>query len=201
MKRPLVVMDIGDVLISTQPMAQWRHLSHRLGIPWRNIAETIEASGIISAIETGRVSVEEFCIAVRSALQKFELGDSEIIYSWNSILKGVEPVMAAAARCCAETERLLLVSNTDPIHWQRIRNWLAGSQISAPAILSFEIGHSKPSIQFFKAAAHKDSRIPLDAFYIDDRMDNVTAAVDFGMTGWLHCDPGITSRRIGNLLS
>jgi len=198
---PLIVMDVGDVLIPTRPAAQWRALGRRCGLPWRAVADAAEASGIVRAIEAGRTSDQEFFAAMRSVLGRPELSDLEIRRSWNAILTDAEPTMAAVARRCAEAGRLLLASNTNSLHWPEVRRRLRGAGVSAPAVLSFEIGHCKPSAAFYEALAAADPRVPHNAIYIDDRSDNVAAAARFGMAGWRHRDPAMTGRRLSDLLS
>jgi len=197
----LVVMDIGDVLIRTAPMAQWHDLGRRSGLPWREIAAAVETAGIVGAVETGRVSAREFCAAIRAVLDRPALSDADIEQAWNTVLLDVEPALAAVARRCADSGMLLLASNTSPIHWQKSQHLLARAGVRAPAVLSFEVGYAKPSARFFEVVARADPRVPRSACYIDDRDDNVDAATAFGMTGWLHSDPAVTAAFLCDFLS
>jgi hypothetical protein len=47
----LVVVDVGDVLMRTAPMAHHREFARRTGLAWEHVADSIEGSGIVAAFE------------------------------------------------------------------------------------------------------------------------------------------------------
>lgn len=144
MNPPLVVMDIGDVLIRTVPTAHYRELARRTGMAWEQVADTIESSGIVAAFERGQLTAAGFANAVRRLLSRPGLRTKEVEEAWNVVVAEPDPVLAPVAACLAAAGRLLLASNTNPFHWRLVRGRLAGVGINAPACLSFEIGCTKP---------------------------------------------------------
>lgn len=200
MTRPLVVMDVGDVLITTSPMAQYKALAQMVGMTWQQVADCIEDSGIVTHLERGVLDEDQFGDQIRQLLKRPGLSIGDIHQAWNRVIAGVEPIVVGAAAELAAQARLILASNTNPIHWRLVRARLRDHGIEAPAVLSFQIGVAKPDPAFFTdlRRAHPD----LDgAVYIDDRADNVAAATQAGLAGRLHQDPAETAATLRTLLA
>jgi len=197
---PVVVMDVGDVLVETVPMAHYRELACRTGLTWEQVAGRIEGSGIVRGFETGRLTCTEFASEVRGTLGCPELRPEDVREAWNAVLARPDPVLAPIAACLAASGRLLLASNTSPWHWQVACRRLADAGITAPACLSFEAGHAKPDSRFFTALCRLGPRAGAGGVYVDDRPEHVEAAARHGLTAWLHTDARATARYLAGLL-
>lgn len=184
----LVVMDIGDVLVRTVPMAQYRALARSTGLPWLVIRAAIEDGDIVPRFETGRLTSRGFAAAVTAALGCPRLPHEEVYRAWNAVIGGIDPVIAAPAARLASSGRLLLASNTNPVHWRPVRGLLASAGLIAPACLSFRIGLAKPDQRFFASLVSQHRAAGDGAVYIDDQPANVVAASRHGLAGWLHQD-------------
>jgi putative hydrolase of the HAD superfamily len=194
-------MDVGDVLIRTAPMAQYRALARHTLLPWEHVAATLEDSGIVTEFETGRLAPAEFTAAICDRLRQPELHHRDVRNAWDAVVADVEPTLARRARKLSVSGRLVLASNTNPFHWEVVHDRLAASGINAPAYLSFRIGHVKPSPRFFAELASGEPRIAQGAVYIDDREDSVAEAVTLGMTGFLHRNVDSTAIFLDDLLT
>ena len=192
-------MDVGDVLIRTAPMAQYRGLARETSLPWEHVAAVLEDSGIVTGFETGHLAPAAFTAAVRDHLHRPELHHRQVRDAWNAVVADVEPKLATRARKLAETGRLVLASNTNPFHWTVVHGRLAAAGINAPAYLSFRIGYLKPAAEFFAELASSEPRVAEGAVYIDDREDNVAEAIGLGMTGCLHRNADSTAAFLDDL--
>lgn len=92
----------------------------------------------------------------------------------------------ALLRTTAALGPVRLWSNTDPIHWRVLQHGLrsfSGSGISGDfddvATLSFRCGFMKPDPRFYAAALGNDD--PGDVLFLDDRAENVAAAIAMGV--------------------
>lgn len=196
-----IIMDVGDVLITTTPMAHYRALARRVAAPWRHVRAAIEDTGVITGFETGIVTPVEFTEVVRRTLAEPDLRHREILDAWTAVLGPLDPITTAAAAKAAAAGQLLLASNTNPTHWQLIQTRLSLAGIDAPACLSYLVGHAKPDAGFFRGL---DDFIPARtqaAVFIDDRPDNVAAAVRHGLAGWQHTNSARTAAHITSLLT
>lgn len=97
--------------------------------------------------------------------------------AWASVVRfspgGLELIAEVAARA-----PVAIWSNTDPIHWSVLSSLLSLTLDHAP---SFVLGAMKPQPAYFARAL---SRLPADAevFFVDDRADNVEAAIAAGVS-------------------
>lgn len=198
MNTPLVVMDVGDVVVRTVPMAHYRTLGRRTGLAWEHVADHLEGSGAIAAFECGRLTAAGFVEAVRRSLSVPDLSTDQVEEAWNAVVAEPEPVLVPTASRLAAAGRLLLASNTNPFHWRIVHRRLANVGISARACLSFDVGCVKPSPRFF--AALRVAAPSSHVVYVDDRRENVQAASTLGWIGWVHREPTATVDYLHDLL-
>lgn len=198
MTPPLVVMDVGDVLIRTVPMAHHRQLARHTGLPCQQVADRIENSGIVTSFETGQLTATGFVDTLRRLLPRPGLTAAAVEHAWNAVIADPDLILAPIAAELAAEKRLVLASNTNPFHWRLVHARLAGVGIRAPALLSFEIGAAKPDPRFF-AALQSVPRGDHPVVYVDDLPENVAAARRCGLTGWVHRDARETSAYLGQL--
>jgi FMN phosphatase YigB (HAD superfamily) len=182
---PLVVLDLGDVLVRTVPGAQYDQLQGLTGVPaalWARAAD----DGLTEALELGRIDFSVFAgrLCGRVAAGTPQLNEMRAAFC--ATVVELDPLVAEAARELARQDRLLIASNTSEPHWAVIQHLLAQAEITAPACLSFEIGHRKPSDGFFEVLADMDKRVRDHACFVDDRSEHVEAARRIGMEGVLH---------------
>jgi glucose-1-phosphatase len=77
--------------------------------------------------------------------------------------------------------RLLLLSNTNAIHWETIRENYPMIRYFHDLILSFEVHSMKPEPEIFQAAVARAGCRAEECFFTDDIADNVEAAKRLGM--------------------
>jgi putative hydrolase of the HAD superfamily len=101
--------------------------------------------------------------------------------AWSRVVSWSPGGLALLAATCRWT-RVLVWSNTDPLHWQVLGDdILAAGVAAADVFVSFRLGVEKPDPRFFAralAAAGLDAK---DVVYLDDRADNVAAARGLGV--------------------
>jgi FMN phosphatase YigB (HAD superfamily) len=194
MTGPLVVLDLGDVLVRTAPGAQYAALAQLTGVLPHRWAAAADATGLTEALERGRITFADFADEVcwrAGATAAVPL--QEIREAFCRVVVGLDEEMTAAVAPLAAQGRLLLASNTSEPHWHRIRRLLADTGVTVPACLSYEIGHRKPDDSFFQALAALDDRVKSGAVFLDDRGENVAAARRHGLESRRHRDPRISA--------
>lgn len=88
---------------------------------------------------------------------------------------GMLPVVAALQR---RRVPIGILSNTCEIHWRHLlsRRWGILPGGFSPAILSYEVGASKPEPAIFERAAELAATPPAQIFFCDDMPEHVAAA-------------------------
>lgn len=82
-----------------------------------------------------------------------------------------------------DSKQLVLLSNTDSIHFNYIKATFPEMFIFDEYILSYETGTLKPEIEIYSTALEKAGISPGESVFIDDLEVNVEAAVKLGMQG------------------
>lgn len=187
MTGPLVVMDLGGVLVRTVADVQFAALATMTGISaemWSEAADDL----LTSDLECGRVSFPDFASELASRAGAPHLSAAAVEDAWCLVIDGLDDEMVDSAAVLASEERLIFASNTDPAHFAKVSRLLAARGIHAPCVTSHEVGCRKPSGEFFRAVAMADPRVRSGAVFIDDLAVNVEAARRHGLVGYVHKD-------------
>ena len=106
--------------------------------------------------------------------------------AWASVVRFSPGGLALIAEVAARAP-VAIWSNTDPIHWSVLSPSLSSLSSSSSSLSSFDLapsfllGAMKPEPAYFARAL---SRLPADAevFFVDDRAENVEAAIAAGVS-------------------
>ena len=131
------------------------------------------------AFSTGGIDENAWIAAVAADVDK----DADVVRAaWERVVCW-SPGGLALLRAMAAQGPLRLWSNTDPIHWRvlqhALRRFSGGSDFDDVATLSFRCGFMKPDPLFYAAALGTDD--PGDVLFLDDRAENVAAAIVVGV--------------------
>ncbi|MDZ7374710.1 MAG: HAD family phosphatase [candidate division KSB1 bacterium] len=90
--------------------------------------------------------------------------------------------------------RLVLLSNTDPLHWDFIDRSFAVGRLFDALVLSYRVGSIKPERKIFEVALEVAGVKAQDALFVDDTERNVLAARELGIHALLY-RPGLDLMR------
>lgn len=175
-----VIFDLGRVLVDIDNQFLVEKLFK--GFEADNLQElgrkTMSDPAMI-AFNTGQMHPEEFH---RRMCKHFQLeADFDTFKKlWCDIfipMNGIEALVDTVSKHAA----VGLLSDTDPIHWNFIRNrWPWVGRIPNPT-LSYEVGVMKPHADIYLAAAKNVNTNPQQCLFIDDLQVNVDGARAVGM--------------------
>jgi HAD superfamily hydrolase (TIGR01509 family) len=103
--------------------------------------------------------------------------------AWNSIIVPEPHLMLPIAlfRQLHQRYRLVLLSNTDPLHVAHMEHNFAFRRHFDAAIYSCAVGASKPSREIFRAAIRAAAAPPARILFVDDVREYTVAARRLGM--------------------
>ena len=190
--RPALIFDFGNVVAHFSYARAAEVLGRRAGLSGEALLARIRAGGLdplLREYESGRIGAEAFSRGV-AGLAGLEVAHDEFAAAWADIFTLNEPV----ARLVAELKRLgyvlVLGSNTNDLHAGRFRVQFAEALAPFDAlVLSYEIGHVKPSREFYLACAEAAGVAPGDCVFVDDMPENVEGARAAGLAALLYRDP------------
>jgi putative hydrolase of the HAD superfamily len=181
-RSPVLLVDYGGVLTRPQPAASVRAMAALVAVPeptfsrryWAHRAahdRGVEAQAYWSAV-AGRELVDE---RVVEQLVRIDVA------SWSHLNEATLDVLRAVR---GNGTSLSILSNAPHEMASALRSHPA-FVIFDDLIFSSEIGVGKPNAGAFRAALERLARLPHEVLFVDDRPDNVDAAIALGLRGLL----------------
>jgi HAD superfamily hydrolase (TIGR01509 family) len=175
-----ILFDLGRVLVHFDFGRGYRALEKLGSCPATEIPKRLAPSGLVERFESGEVEPREFFEQFRRTLD-LELEYDHFCAIWSSIFTHAllpESMLEGLAR----HYRLVLLSNTNAIHFDMIRasygNLLRHFD---DLVLSYEVGAMKPRLEIYEAAIARAQCLPGECFYTDDIPAYIEAAGALGI--------------------
>ena len=171
--RPTVIFDLGGVLVSVDFMHACKRLEAAGDAPAAVILEAIAKGEDKAGFDTGRLSPQQFAVRFCATIG-LHLPYSEFAEIWCDIFAEQREVTGLLDEIGKHAD-LVLLSNTDPLHFEYIRSRYRFLEKFGQLILSYEVGHAKPARQIFERAiglCAPGTRV----IYFDDVAEYVSAA-------------------------
>ena len=146
-------------------------------------------------LETGAITVEEFCCEVRRKSPGCTATDAQICHAWNALLTGIPQRRIERLVDLGLRHRLFLLSNTNAIHWTKaVADYFPydGKNVTdyfQGIFLSYEMHMVKPETAIFEQMLHQAGIDAADTLFIDDSPANCAAAEALGIRS-LHVRTG-----------
>ncbi len=189
MRRPALIFDFGNVVAHFDYRKATTSLGARLGLSGEELLDRLRPLGfsdLIKSYESGQMSAEAFSKEV-SDLVGLAITHDEFAAAWSDIFTLNESIVPLLAALKGAGYTLVLGSNTNDLHATQFRRQFAGTLAHFDGlVLSFEVGHIKPSAAFYLACAEAAGADPGDCVFIDDLPENVEGARAAGLVGLLY---------------
>jgi putative hydrolase of the HAD superfamily len=199
MNRPALIFDFGNVVAHFDYAVATARLGEPIGLSGPELLERARAAGLndlVKRYESGRMTSEEFSASV-CRLVGLEATHEEFAAAWGDIFRLNDSVAELIPRLKRSGHRLVLGSNTNEMHARVFRPQFAETLRHFDALaLSYEVGHIKPSAEFYLACASMAGEAPERCVFIDDLPENVEGAQRAGLQGLLYTE---TPRLIADL--
>ena len=170
-----LIFDLGKVLIPFDFSRGYRAMEKFCGCPAADIPKLIAATDLVPRFETGLVEPRDFVeqlsgmLALRSTYEQF----CEI---WSCIFLPETLVPESLLAGLGERYRLLVLSNTNAIHFDMVRQNYPILRHFDDLVLSYEVKAMKPSPAIYREAIVRAQCSPEECFYTDDIPAFVEAA-------------------------
>lgn len=189
-----VYFDLGNVLASFDVQRACQNVAKRWAVDPRDVRRVVWDSGLQDRFEHGEVSVDQFASTVRQGL-RLDAADAptpELVDQLCDMFEPIVEMVDLVDEVRRTGTRLGILSNTCQAHWQ----WLVRAEYAAlrgpfdHVILSYEHGLMKPHLSLYRIAAEKTGEDAASILFLDDRPDNVEAAVSSGWRAHQFTDVG-----------
>ena len=116
--KPVLLFDFGSVLVDLD-REQVLQSFDKLGMDIRPFLGTFKQNGVFSQLEQGRVTIPQFCEALRQLSQCPQVSDEAIVAAWQSFLhRGVPEERLEMLLKIKQHYSVNLLSNTNLVHWR-----------------------------------------------------------------------------------
>ena|SRR5579864_835830 len=183
-----LILDLGNVLAFFDHRRACRQIAAlgRPGTTEDSVFDLLFHKPLEREYDTGEITTTGFLAALRSAFGITGTDDA-IAGAWSDIFQPNEDLAAQLPALKAVVKTLILASNTNELHFTRIRRIMPGTiALFDSTVLSFEVGFRKPSVQFFEQVVAATGGPAARCVYVDDRPDFVAAAEALGMRGCVY---------------
>ncbi len=175
-----VIFDLGKVLVHFDFRRGYSALEALCPYPAGEIPRRIATTDLVQRFETGLVEPRDF-VAQLAGVLDLHIEYADFCSIWNRIFTEIlipeEMLAGLAARY-----RLVLLSNTNAIHFESIRREYGKLLRHFHAlVLSYEVKAMKPDPAIFQKAVAAAGCRPQECFYTDDIADYVAAARSQGI--------------------
>ena len=175
-----VVLDLGNVLVFHDNAFLCQRLAERTGGSVEKLALALSgplADAINRGALTGEAIRREVC-AVLGA----DIPEAEFFDLWSSHFTPYE-AMVPRIEALAQKVRLVLLSNTNILHWEFLRPRLPALKHFHALLTSFELGLVKPDEAIFRKAVEVGGAPAEATVFFDDIPAYVEAASRLGIHG------------------
>ena len=175
-----VLLDLGEVVVGLDFPRAYRAAAKLTHYTVEEIPKLISASGLASVYEHGRMSSQTFYQELSAALD-LTVGFDEFRGIWENMFDPEPLISDAFLDGLARGTRLLLLSNTNELHFNSVRRRYPLLRHFRDFVLSYEVGSMKPAEGIYREAIQRAGCRPGECFFTDDKVINVEVALQLGM--------------------
>jgi glucose-1-phosphatase len=174
-----IIFDLGRVLVHFDFTRGYRLMEKVCPYSSAEIPGRLAPTGLVELFETGGIEPRAFVSQMSEVLSIREMDYQGFCDIWSSIF--TETLLPESmVRSLAERYRVLLLSNTNAIHFEMIRATYPILRHFHHCVLSYEVGAAKPDRKIYQAALEAAQCRPEECFYTDDIGEYVRAGKSIG---------------------
>jgi glucose-1-phosphatase len=170
-----VIFDLGRVIVPFDLNRGYVRLSPLCGIPATEIPKRIAPTGLVQRFESGEIAPRDFVNGLSKHLN-LNTTYENFCEIWSSIFLPYTLIPEATIEGIARNYRLVLLSNTNALHFEMIRENYPLLRHFHALVLSYQVGAMKPLPLIYRRAIEAAGCLPAECFFTDDMPAYVAAA-------------------------
>lgn len=179
-----VYFDLGKILLDFDFQIACRNIAELLGVSSQHVQTTVYDSGLEDRFERGELSPDEFNVAVCQAVGVTGSPPpvAALMNAISDMFTPIDAMVGVMERVRMGGRPIGILSNTCHGHWDWVMRQayeVMDAKFDA-TILSYEVGVMKPSQKIYEAAEVAAGVPPGQILFIDDKHENVNAAIARG---------------------
>jgi len=175
-----LLFDLGNTVVPFDFRRGYARLEQLCPLAATEIPRRLGRTDLVHRFETGRIEPREFVARLCAELDmKMTYGD--FCELWSSIFLPGALIPDSLLAALARRYRMVLVSNTNPIHFEMVRANYPEVERFHDFVLSYEVGALKPSPEIYRAAIARAGCAAAECFFVDDLAVCVEGALREGI--------------------
>jgi len=162
-----VIFDLGRVLIPFDFSRGYRAMEQYCAYPAAEIPKRIAATDLVHRFETGLVEPHDFVAELTRELN-LQIDYHRFCEIWSSIFLPETLVPESLVAGIGARYRMLVLSNTNAIHFDMVRQSYPIIRHFHDLVLSYEVKAMKPSPAIYREAIARAQCRPEECFFTDD---------------------------------
>jgi len=175
-----ILFDLGNVIVPFDFRRAYAKLGPLCSCPVTEISSRLRSTDLVRRFETGRIAAQPF-VSELSVLLGLQITYPEFCDLWTGIFLEDTLVTESLVAGLASRYRMLVLSNTNPIHFSMLKASYPLLGHFDDFVLSYEVGALKPEAEIYREAIQRAGCRPDECFFTDDIAINVVAARNNGM--------------------
>ena len=178
----IIVFDLGGVIVNVNFKSPLGMLFDNSGKVRNTFKDKSDFSSLLRQYETGKISAAAFHERIGDYLET-ELSFDEFNSASNEAIEAGDDGIDGIIKTLSKKYQLAILSNTNPVHYEYIKEKYSIIGLFDHILLSYEMGTMKPEIESYEKLINATSKPPSQHLFIDDRIENINAAKEIGMDG------------------
>jgi HAD superfamily hydrolase (TIGR01549 family) len=179
----VIYLDLGKVIIDFDYSVATREIMKVTRVSPDEIAHVLCDGSLILEYETGKISSAEHYQKVCCRLQ-MNISMEQFQQLWGSMFLPEPLLSESLLKKLRQRYRLILLSNTNEIHFDYVLKKYPILQHVEERLLSYQLGCMKPEPRIFQMAIERAGVLPEQIFFADDRTENIEAARQAGIQAY-----------------
>jgi putative hydrolase of the HAD superfamily len=195
-----LLFDLGDVIVGLDFDRVYRRVALLLGRPASGVPALIREADLAGPYERGELSSAQFHRAFCQAVG-IDVAYGEFCEIWEDMFPPELLVPESFFESVRGRYRLVLLSNTNEIHFDSILRRYSVLRWFDDFVLSYRVGALKPSPAIYQEAVRVAGCRPAECFFTDDKTENIEGAVTAGLDavrfeGWTNLEQHLRQRSV-----
>jgi glucose-1-phosphatase len=174
-----IIFDLGKVLVHFDFKLGYAQLEQLCPHAAAEIPKRLAGTGLVQKFESGLIEPRDFVEKLTKILD-LDVDFDRFCGIWSCIFSETL-VPESLLETLAAHHRLVLLSNTNAIHFEMIRKTYPFLRHFHDLVLSYEVKAMKPEEAIYRAAIQKAGCLPEECFYTDDIAEYVEGARRMGI--------------------
>jgi len=175
-----IIFDLGKVLVPFDFKRGYTRLEPLCGIPAAEIPDRIRPTGLVQRFESGGIESRDFFDQLSSHLN-LRATYNDFCDIWSSIFLPETLIPESMIAELARNYPLILLSNTNAIHFEMIQENYPILRHFRDLVLSYKVGAMKPAALIYQKAIEAAGCRPEECFFTDDIAEYVAGAKQQGI--------------------